>query len=110
MATIFGLQRGRALVSAEIAHLAVGELRGALASTGPRFGKRGDGIYAASRDYRDALLQRGRALVSAEMPSATTAGPSVPWLQRGRALVSAEMPRPRWTPRKRHSFNGAALW
>ena len=60
------LQRGRALVSAEIAKARVGEAW-------------------------NAMLQRGRALVSAEMWWRSGDGPRGEALQRGRALVSAEM-------------------
>ena len=79
------LQRGRALVSAEIAQ------------------------HASSILYA-LLLQRGRALVSAEIQNTLGAAMRSARLQRGRALVSAEIRRRDRRGGNTRYFNGAALW
>ena len=66
LAASAALQRGRALVSAEIPWRRRHARKPQPASTGPRFGKRGD-IDAAFPEHAQPELQRGRALVSAEI-------------------------------------------
>ncbi len=89
--TTIGLQRGRALSSAEIWLLRAMRLALRSASTGPRSFERGDHVNTSLARAHPRTLQRGRALSSAEMARLAAGSRWRRWLQRGRALSSAEM-------------------
>ena len=106
-----GLQRSRALSSAEMVIFPEASIVAAPASTEPRSFERGDLEYVRIEAVR-VPLQRSRALSSAEIvPVEHAREIEIRMLQRSRALSSAEIRSTRTRrPCPRHCFNGAALF
>ena len=110
LCSMSALQRGRALVSAEMWVREADPFLYDIASTGPRFGKRGDDTGLCAVHDETGASTGPRFGKRGDPPPGHGARGAPDALQRGRALVSAEMWMERPPSRAPLGFNGAALW